>query len=149
MEKSSDNLKGHSQQDQSLVTFMKGLPGFENLKDYTVQQYDELFGYLNSVTNPLVGFLIVNPFDFYPDYEIEISETFLEEIEITSRDQVTVRCIVTWNSDRHKVTLNLLAPLIINSEKQYGKQIVLQNVPYTTKQLLWANSIGDSEGGED
>ncbi|MGF7050608.1 flagellar assembly factor FliW [Paenibacillus sp. DS2015] len=132
-----------------VVTFPKGLPGFEQLKEYTVQQHNELFGNLISVTDESVAFIIVNPFDFYPDYEFDVPDGLLEEIEITSRDEVNVRCIVTWNSDRNKVTLNLLAPIIINSVKLFGKQIVLQNVPYTTRQLLWVNNTTDSEGGED
>lgn len=136
------------QNEISVVTFPKGLPGFGMFKDYTIQQYDDLFSYLISKDDPSVAFVIVNPFDFYPDYELDIPDGLLEEIEITSREQVIVRCIVTWNSDRHKVTLNLLAPLVINSKNQQGKQVVLQNVPYTTRQLLWTNGIEDSEGGE-
>jgi len=132
----------------SVVTFPKGLPGFELLKEYNIQQYDELFSVLISVTNPSVAFIIVNPFEFYPNYELDVPDDLLEEIEITNRDQVNIRCIVTWNSDRNKVTLNLLAPIIINFDRHSGKQIVLQNVPYTTKHLLWINGIGDSEGGE-
>ncbi|OAB35534.1 flagellar assembly protein FliW [Paenibacillus macquariensis subsp. macquariensis] len=132
----------------SVVTFPKGLPGFELLKEYKIQQYDELFSVLISVTNPSVAFIIVNPFEFYPNYELDVPDDLLEEIEITNRDQVNIRCIVTWNSDRNKVTLNLLAPIIINFDRHSGKQIVLQNVPYTTKHLLWINGIGDSEGGE-
>ncbi|WP_438348846.1 flagellar assembly protein FliW [Paenibacillus sp. FA6] len=132
----------------SAVTFPKGMPGFELLKEFNIQQYDELFSVLISATDPSVAFIIVNPFDFYSDYELDVADDLLEEIEITGREQVNIRCIVTWNSDRNKVTLNLLAPIIINSEKHSGKQIVLQNVPYTTKHLLWVNGIEDSEGGE-
>ncbi|AOZ93237.1 flagellar assembly protein FliW [Paenibacillus crassostreae] len=149
MEKYINVDKHHMQQDLKIVTFPKGLPGFELLKEFTVQQYDELFSVLISVDNPSVAFIVVNPFDFYPNYEFDVSDDLLEEIEITSREQVNIRCIVTWHSNRNKVTLNLLAPIIINSEKHSGKQVVLQNVSYTTRQLLWSNGIEDSEGGED
>ncbi|MHA0856225.1 flagellar assembly protein FliW [Paenibacillus sp. CMAA1364] len=132
----------------NIVIFPKGLPGFKMLKKYAIQQYDENFSYLISQDDSSVAFIIVNPFDFYPDYELDVPDDLLEEIEIKSPEQVNVRCIVTWNSDHHKVTLNLLAPLIINSENQNAKQVVLQNVPYNTRHLLWANNKDNPEGGE-
>ncbi|MNI40748.1 Flagellar assembly factor FliW [compost metagenome] len=64
------------------------------------------------------------------------------------KEQVSVRCIVTWHSDRLKVSVNLLAPLIFNTVDRKGKQIVLQNTTYTTKHPLWTDSPKTDEGGD-
>lgn len=128
--------------------FMKGLPGFVELRKFKLQAYNEVFSLLKSVEEPLVAFITVNPFDFYPDYEFRLSEDILEEMDITDEAHVSVRCIVTWHSDPEKSSVNLLAPLIFNNQKFTGKQIVLQNSGYTTKQILWNESNSIRMGGE-
>ncbi|WP_339201047.1 flagellar assembly protein FliW [Paenibacillus sp. FSL P2-0322] len=131
----------------SLYVFPKGIPGFEQLREFQLQEHNELFSLFSAVEQPATIFITVNPFDFFKDYEFELSDDALEDIGITSQEQIAVRCICTWNSDQSKTTVNLLAPLIFNIEQQTGKQIVLQNTKYTIKHPLW-NEIEFSKGGE-
>ncbi|MEK4457868.1 flagellar assembly protein FliW [Paenibacillus sp. FSL R10-2748] len=131
----------------SLYVFPKGIPGFEQLREFQLQEHNELFSLFSAVEQPATIFITVNPFDFFKDYEFELSDDALEDIGITSQEQIAVRCICTWNSDQSKTTVNLLAPLIFNIEQRTGKQIVLQNTKYTIKHLLW-NEIEFSKGGE-
>lgn len=128
--------------------FTKGLPGFEDLKDFNLQEHNEVFSLLSAADQPEVIFITVNPFDFVPDYEFELSSEVIEALEIQEREQVGVRCIVTWHSDRKKITVNLLAPVIFNNGKQLAKQIVLQNTSYTTKHPLWLDLSIPEQGGD-
>jgi len=127
--------------------FPKGLPGFEQLKDFRLQEHNELFSFLSAVEQPAVIFITVNPFDFIPEYEFVLPDDTIEDIGINNREQVSIRCIVTWHSDKAKRTINLLAPLIFNAENQKGKQIILQNTSYTTKHAMWKESDLNDEGG--
>ncbi|MGW9527062.1 flagellar assembly protein FliW [Paenibacillus terrae] len=130
-----------------LYVFPKGIPGFEQLREFQLQEHNELFSLFSAVEQPATIFITVNPFDFFDNYEFELSDDALEDIGITSQEQIAVRCICTWNSDQSKTTVNLLAPLIFNIEQQTGKQIVLQNTDYTIKHPLW-NGTESSKGGE-
>ncbi|MFK4304073.1 MULTISPECIES: flagellar assembly protein FliW [unclassified Paenibacillus] len=130
-----------------LYVFPKGIPGFEQLREFQLQEHNELFSLFSAVEQPATIFITVNPFDFFEDYEFELSDDALEDIGITSQEQIAVRCICTWNSDQSKTTVNLLAPLIFNVEQHTGKQIVLQNTDYTIKHPLW-NGIEPDKGGE-
>ncbi|MBW4081669.1 flagellar assembly protein FliW [Paenibacillus sp. S150] len=128
--------------------FPKGLPGFDQLREFTLQEHNEVFSLLSAVDQPEVSFITVNPFDFITDYEFALSDDTILDIGIVNRDQVSVRCIVTWHSDRKNTTINLLAPIIFNIESYKAKQIVLQNTPYTTKHPLWTAPARDNEGGD-
>ncbi|MFF2912234.1 flagellar assembly protein FliW [Paenibacillus sp. NPDC057934] len=128
--------------------FSKGLPGFEQLKEFSLKEYNDTFSLLSAVDQPEVTFITVNPFEFYPDYEFVLPEDIMKEIKVEDEEQISVRCIVTWHSDRLKVSVNLLAPLIFNTVDSKAKQIVLQNTAYTTRHPLWSDSAQTDEGGE-
>lgn len=129
--------------------FPKGLPGFEDLHEFQLQKYNEVFSLLKSAEVPTVAFITVNPFDFFPDYEFQLSDEILEELEITEEAHVAVGCIVTWSSSNHaKSTVNLLAPLIFNTHLFSGKQVVLQNTNYTIRHPLWPVSKADETEGD-
>ncbi|WP_438493029.1 flagellar assembly protein FliW [Paenibacillus sp. IHBB 3054] len=131
-----------------IYSFPKGLPGFDQLKEFLLQEHNEVFSLLSAVDQPEISFIMVNPFDFIPDYEFSLSDDTMLDIEVNNPEQVAVRCIVTWHSEREKITINLLAPLIFNVESFKAKQIVLQNTIYTTKHPLWSESEIDGEGGD-
>lgn len=131
-----------------IYSFPKGLPGFDQLKEFLLEEHNEVFSLLSAVDQPEISFITVNPFDFIPDYEFSLPDDTMLDIEVNNRGQVAVRCIVTWHSEREKITINLLAPLIFNVESFKAKQIVLQNTIYTTKHPLWSSSDAVDEGGD-
>ncbi|MEK3772570.1 flagellar assembly protein FliW [Paenibacillus sp. FSL R5-0887] len=134
--------------NEPIYIFSKGLPGFEELKKFSLKVHNDTFSLLCAVDQPEVTFITVNPFEFYQDYEFVLPEDTIKEIKVNNKEEVSVRCIVTWHSDRRKVSVNLLAPLIFNTVDSKGKQIVLQNTTYTTRHLLWPDSVKCDEGGE-
>lgn len=137
-----------AEEEQPCFTLRKGIPGFEKLKDYVIQVHDEQFSILQAVEDATIAFIITDPFLFFENYEFIVPEGELEELGIQSQHQIAVRCIVSWNSDSAKTTINLMAPLVFNVEQRIGKQIVLHNSPYLTRHALW-NKRGEEEGGGD
>ncbi|WP_225999710.1 flagellar assembly protein FliW [Paenibacillus sp. BJ-4] len=133
---------------ESIFIFPKGLPGFEHLREFKLQEHNELFSIFSAVEEAAISFITINPFDFVHDYEFELSNDALADIEVTDRKQIAVRCIVTWHSNREKITVNLIAPIIFNTENLKGKQIVLQNSEYTTRHALWPDLKLEEQGGE-
>lgn len=125
-------------EEQQLVSFPKGIPGFPQYKDYAIIDLeDTAFFYLQSMEEPSVGFVMANPFDFFPAYEIDLPESAIKELDIGSPEEVMIRCIVTIQEEFQKSTINLLAPVVMNTRNRQGKQVVLQGVPYPIKQPLF------------
>ncbi|MCR8645040.1 flagellar assembly protein FliW [Paenibacillus sp. N1-5-1-14] len=124
--------------EERMIEFSHGLPGFEELTNFIVVVPDESlpFAYLQSVDSAEVSFLMADPFQFYGDYEFELSEAAQAELEVSVPADVQVRVIVTVQESLQSATMNLLAPIIINPVRRKGKQIVLHQTSYTTKHSL-------------
>lgn len=125
--------------EEEIITFKKGLPGFEGLKKFIVFpiEENEIFHILHSIEDENIGLVVVSPFYAKKDYEINISDERVDELNIKSIDDVVVFTTVTLNSDIKKITTNLKAPIIINIKNRFGEQIILENDNYHIKQPLF------------
>lgn len=127
-------------EESEILNFPKGIPGFEEIKEFVILGFEDNnhFSLLQSVNEEYISFIIVNPWDFYEEYDIEIKNDNLKilELEEEDGDKVTVYSIITTGSTLEESTINLLAPIIINTDKKIGKQIILNDFPYTTKHKL-------------
>jgi len=133
------------QTGESIYQFPNGLPGFEEFKTFRLEEHNEAFSLLSASEQPEVSFITVDPFQFRPEFEFRLTDDVIQLLRIENRNQVAVRCIVTWHSDRKRITVNFLAPIVLNLENHLGKQVVLHDTAYTTRDLLWTNS---EESGE-
>jgi len=124
--------------ENEIIYFKKGLPGFEELKKFVVLSVEdnEFFNILHSVENSEVGFIVVSPFYVVKDYEFNLNEYKLKDLKIKDYNQVSVYNTVTLNSDIKKITVNLRAPIIINVEEKLGEQVILNSSKYLVKHPL-------------
>jgi flagellar assembly factor FliW len=76
--------------------------------------------------------VIINPFLFRPDYELDIDDDLLKEIGITGPEKALIFTIVTI-PDNGPMTANLQGPLIINRDTRLGKQGILTDHRWKTK----------------
>jgi flagellar assembly factor FliW len=129
--------------NNQIIRFEHGMPGFEQLKAFImIQPEPELpFSYLLSIEEAEVVFLLTNPFVFYPGYDIDLTEQVLEELRIQDENDVQVWSVVTMKDDIRLATLNLLAPVVINTREVNGQQVILHNTPYMTKHPLVVGSM--------
>jgi flagellar assembly factor FliW len=137
-------------QETEIITFPQGIPGFEQLQQFVIIKPNlELpFSFLQSVEDGEVAFIVVSPFVFYPAYEFDISEDTKQELAIKQETDVLVWNIVSIRESLEDATINLLAPIILNSKDLLGKQIILQGTNYTVKQKLIAIQHPVVEGGD-
>jgi flagellar assembly factor FliW len=121
--------------EENILTFPKGLPAFEDLRKFIllVLPDNNAFTCLQSIGNEEIAFLMINPWDFFPEYDVKIPDEELEEIDITKEEQVKVYNIVTIPKDPQNITINLVGPIIINRDTNQAKQIILTTSSYHTK----------------
>jgi len=73
-----------------------------------------------------LGFVIVDVHLFNPEFQVEISNEGLAELEIGQTDPVLILAVVTIPSGRpEQATANLRAPLVVNLRTRKGKQLIL------------------------
>jgi len=125
--------------ERQKIIFPQGLFGFENLKDYLLLDAErQPFYWLQSIDMEQVAFVLLSPFLFRPDYELNISNEELAEIGINAPEKALVFSIVTIPPDGSPITANLQGPLVINRDTRTGKQTVLSDARWKTKHDIMA-----------
>jgi flagellar assembly factor FliW len=121
------------------ITFPQGLFGFESFKEYMLLDADrQPFYWLQSVDVEGVAFILINPFLFRPDYEVNINNEELADIHILSPEKALIFSVVTIPPGGGAMTANLQGPLIINRDTRAGKQAVLTDPRWKTKHDIMA-----------
>jgi len=129
--------------EEEVVKFPNGLPGFLEEKEFTVIPFSEdgTFYILQSVQTRELGFVMTNPFTFYPDYDFNLENQAVDILELDSPEDVTVYTVLTMADPFHLTTSNLQAPVVVNMKKKLGKQVILTGSPYQTKHNLFPEMI--------
>jgi len=131
-------------EDNRVITFNKGIPGFEEYKQYVLFPADEKgetpFFFLQSIESEEVNFFLLDTFSFFKEYDIKLEDIIVERLELEEPTDAIVLTTVTVKGEIKDATTNLKAPLVINNTKMLGIQIVLDNKNYLIKQPLFQNS---------
>lgn len=120
------------------ILFEKGIPGFEKYKNFNINVIDENSRLYEIVSKEdyNVGFISTSPFEIKNDYEIDLYDELVEELDIKDPKDALVLCLITLGSTLRESTVNLKAPIIINIKNNKGKQLILQDDKYKIKEPL-------------
>lgn len=132
-------------QDQ-ILTFPQGLLGFESHHEFVLLSVPDNghFRFLQDINNTYISFLVINPWDFFQDYEINLPKEELLKIGIQSNEnKPNIYNIVTLGKTFNESTSNLLAPIVLNLDNKRGKQFVLNDTNYTTRHKLFTKELGE------
>jgi flagellar assembly factor FliW len=119
-------------QKEDIIHFPKGIPGFEDEKEFIVVLTGDIefpFSYLQSVKSNDLAFIVTDPFLFLTEYDFELSDEDADYIGITNVEQVddiAIYSIVTIPEDVDQTTINISAPIVINLREKLGKQVLLK-----------------------
>mgnify|MGYP003571443991 CR=1 FL=1 len=130
-------------EEEKIVTFENGIPAFAEETEFVILPYDEESPYyfMQSLKTPELAFILTIPFLFFPDYQIEIDDASVKELDIKNQDSVTLYTIVTIpNGSLRYMTANLLAPVVLNTENMKAKQIIMEKSNYKTKHRLFPDA---------
>jgi flagellar assembly factor FliW len=111
-----------------MVRMPMGILGFEQTKDYihVVKPDEEPFGWLQVEGNPMLAFVVIDPFVILPEYKPDIPPADVEFLGLKDATDALLLGIVTIQG-RNRATVNLKGPLIINRHTLTGKQVIIAN----------------------
>lgn len=119
------------------IVFGKGLPGFDGFKNFELTAMEQMgFFNLNCSEEKGISLLLVDPYMYFPNYEVEIDDSVADRLNIKDANDVLILSVVTLNDDVEKITLNLRAPIIININTGDSEQIILNREDYLVRQSL-------------
>ena len=124
--------------DDKIITFPYGLLGFEEMKRYILLTPNPSipFRWLQSVDNPALAFVVINPLIFHPEYNMQIPARQLAAIGAKQVSDIAVLVIVTVPENPEEMTANMAGPLLINTENRLGVQAVLGDEEYSTEHFI-------------
>ena len=122
--------------EQRIINFSSGLLGFPNHQRFALIQNgpEQLFFWLQCITDPNLAFVVCDPALFFRDYEVPIRPETMTELEMA--DPRFAQILVICNKADEWLTGNLLGPLVINAANCRGQQVVLTENKWTTRQPL-------------
>lgn len=123
---------------EDTISFPSGIPGFEKQKEFVIVHLPEYtpFEWLVSTDSSGLRFAIINPMVFRPDYSPNIVKEQLEDLGIEKPEDILLYTIVTIRENPEDSTANLIGPVIINKTKRLGKQVIIDDEKYTTKEKI-------------
>jgi len=128
----------------SIITFKKGILGFDEYKKYALIPVDEKgetpFFILQCVEQKEISLFLLDTFAFFKGYHIELQDQYVEKLELEKPEDAIILTTVTVKDQLINATTNLKAPIVINLSKQLGVQVVLDKTDYKIKQPLFRNN---------
>jgi flagellar assembly factor FliW len=122
-------------------------PDYNQFVLYTAPELKP-FQWLVSLESHSLSFLVVDPFLFFPEYQLERNK-MLDVIGGGGElHYVRAYIIVTIAEDFVRSTANLLGPIVMNMATMRARQLVLDNPEYTTRHLLFRKLLDDVEKAE-
>ena len=123
-------------EEKNILNFPNGILAFEDQNKFIIienKDSDNPFHYLQSLSDKDLAFVIIDPFIFKKDYDINIADSVVENLEINIPEDVKLYTIVTVPKNLKEMTANLSGPIVINTRNNKGAQVVLDNSQYSTR----------------
>ena len=133
--------------EDKILRFDEGIPGFPHIRQFAMLELENLrpFSYLQSLEDPPITLLVVNPFLFQPSYQFELGETDAGSLQAQKLEDVSVFVVATIPENPSEATINLMAPVLINEKNRRGRQVILLDSPYSVRHPLFAVHADSAE----
>jgi flagellar assembly factor FliW len=127
----------------SVIAVCEPLAGFPECRGYALVEHVKRDGrpsstvfWLQAVEPPFHAFVVTDPWGVFPEYAPEISDADATELGLDTFEDARVLAILTVPRNPSEITVNLRAPIVVNSVLRRAKQVVLLNDEYHTRHLM-------------
>ncbi len=126
---------------ESILEFPTGLIGLGGSRYALIaRSEDSAFVWLHSLDDPDLAIPVTNPWRFFADYEVELSDEEAERIGISGADQTSVYVTVRAAPVLDDFSVNLRAPILVAHGK--GHQVINQAPDSPVRASLFAGITG-------
>lgn len=129
--------------ESDVITFVRAILGFDDLNSYFIisRPESEPFKWLQSIDDPSVCFVIVDPMLVFEDYVVDINSNDVKKLQGNeNKDDYKVYVIVTVPEGHpEQMSINLQGPIIVNVKSLKAIQLVLNNPKYDIRYSILNN----------
>lgn len=147
MEFASERFGNISYEEAEVIRFPQGLIGFADMTRFFLYTQADVapLAWLHSLDDGNLAFLVVDPFTFFPEYEVRVKLPVALRRQMGESADLRVLSIVTIHPDFARSTVNLLGPLVINARTRNAWQVILEDDELSTRHSLFPESIADAD----
>jgi flagellar assembly factor FliW len=124
--------------ESDVFSFPWGLPGFANLRRWLALAVEEQgsFIWLQSIDDPAIAIPTSDPYAIFDHYDPKLPAYVVAALDITSASDFTMLGVVVVTEGAKEMTMNLLAPIVLNLRTRKGRQIMLENSGYSVREPI-------------
>ena len=124
--------------ETDVFEFPWGLPGFSELRRFLALSLAEQpnFVWLQSIDDPNIALPAADPWQIFPDYEPRMPAYATEALDLHNAEDFTMLCVVVVTKDAEEMTMNLMAPVVLNLKTRRARQVMLENSPYSVRTAI-------------
>jgi len=126
--------------EDAVIEFPDGLIGLPGTRYALIAQNESAsFYWLHSVDDPSVALPVTQPWLFFSDYEVQVSDDDAARLGLESSEQADIFCVVRAAKDLKDFTVNLRGPIVIHAGSRVGRQIINTAGDFEVRQPLFAH----------
>lgn len=120
-------------EDEKVITLEGGMIGFPFLQKFTLIFDEEKekkatsIMWLQSMDEGEVAFPVMHPNEIKPDYNPTVKDEMLVPLGKLNDENTYVLVTVTAAAEARETTVNLKAPIVINTDTKKGCQIIVED----------------------
>ncbi|KGK90337.1 flagellar assembly protein FliW [Desulfosporosinus sp. HMP52] len=138
--------------EEQLFNFPNGIPGFPEEKSFAYIPHNSAspFSFLQSTIEANLTFILVDPFYFIKDYEFVLDDELANELGLSQENLPKVFSVASIKGKLADMTVNLLAPIVLNEVNHMGRQVILDRTEYSISHKLFPDGLPQEavKGGE-
>jgi flagellar assembly factor FliW len=124
--------------EEMIIAMPFGMLGFPDKKRFVILQHKENspFFWYQSVDDPALAFVIMSPFLFKADYNVDVEDIVRQMSWDKEKEKNNLELYVVVNIPRgspDRMTANLIGPILVNNKTRQAVQMVIANSPYSHK----------------
>ena len=121
--------------ESEVLTFPWGLPGFANLRRFIALNLggQEKFIWLQSLDDLSVALPTADPWQIFAEYSPSLPPYATSSLDLRNPEDFATLCVVVVTPGAAEMTMNLLAPIVVNLRTKTGRQITLETGGYSVR----------------
>jgi len=118
---------------EKVLEVLGGILGFSEHSFVLLTPEKGPFCWLQSTENPDLAFVVTDPRDSVPGYEVRLNRDEYARLGLDDSSEVVILAVVTMHADPLEITMNLLGPLVVNPAAMKALQVVMEGSGHSTR----------------
>lgn len=128
--------------EEKIICFEQGIIGFPDLTRFVLMHDSERedgcgVRWLQSLEEPAFAMPVMDPLLVMPDYNPQVEEDLLRSVGGLKQDSMLILVTLTVPSQIRQMSVNLRAPIVIQTETKKACQIIAEDDRYLVKYPIY------------